>query len=217
MAWMYEYYNTGRDSELGDFYGDNLWQCQTFTVGTTGPNVNHNITSVKLLLSRQGEPGTLYVSIKATDEAGKPTGGDLSTGTTNGNTLPEYPGIEWREVTMSSYTLLANTKYAIVVRLPNGDEYNLVFTGADITSPAYTGGSWGYTSNGGTSWTMNTAYDIMFEIWSDTEPPAGTNMKVNISDVFKDISEIKINIGDVWKAVTKIQVNIGDVWKTVFG
>lgn len=45
----------------------------------------------------------------------------------------------------------------------------------------------------------------------------GTNMKVNISDVFKDISEIKVNIGDVWKDVTKIQINIGDAWKTVFG
>ncbi len=45
----------------------------------------------------------------------------------------------------------------------------------------------------------------------------GTNMSVNIADVFKDIDSIQINIGDVWKDVTKIQINIGDVWKTVFG
>lgn len=51
----------------------------------------------------------------------------------------------------------------------------------------------------------------------DYEEAVGTNTKVNISDVFKDISEIKVNIGDVWKDVTKIQINIGDVWKTVFG
>jgi len=44
-----------------------------------------------------------------------------------------------------------------------------------------------------------------------------TNMKINISDVFKDVSELKINIGDAWKNVNKIQQNIGDVWKTVFG
>ena len=44
----------------------------------------------------------------------------------------------------------------------------------------------------------------------------GTNMKVNISDVFKDVDSIQINIGDVWKDVTSIQQNIGDVWKTVF-
>jgi len=48
-------------------------------------------------------------------------------------------------------------------------------------------------------------------------PPAGTNMKINIGDVFKDADEIKINVGDSWKTVTKIQINIGDVWKNVFG
>jgi len=45
----------------------------------------------------------------------------------------------------------------------------------------------------------------------------GTNMKINIGDVFKDVDEIKINIGDVWKPVTGIWINIGDVWKKVFG
>lgn len=46
---------------------------------------------------------------------------------------------------------------------------------------------------------------------------AGTNMKVNIGDEFKDVDSIKINIGDVWKDVIKIQINIGDVWKDIFG
>lgn len=46
---------------------------------------------------------------------------------------------------------------------------------------------------------------------------AGTNMKINIGDVFKDVDGIKINIGDSWKTVTKIQINVGDTWKTVFG
>lgn len=42
------------------------------------------------------------------------------------------------------------------------------------------------------------------------------NIKINISDVWKDVDEIKINIGDSWKSVTGIQINVGDVWKTVF-
>lgn len=45
----------------------------------------------------------------------------------------------------------------------------------------------------------------------------GTNMKINIGDVWKDVDSMKINIGDVWKDVVKVQINIGDVWKTVFG
>jgi len=44
----------------------------------------------------------------------------------------------------------------------------------------------------------------------------GTNIKINIGDSMKDVSEIKINIGDSWKAVTEAKINIGDVWKDVF-
>ena len=44
----------------------------------------------------------------------------------------------------------------------------------------------------------------------------GTNMEINISDVWKDVSGVEINISDSWKTVTKIQININDVWKTIF-
>jgi hypothetical protein len=43
-----------------------------------------------------------------------------------------------------------------------------------------------------------------------------TNMKINISDAWKDIDSIKINISDVWKDVVEAEINIGDSWKTVF-
>ena len=49
-----------------------------------------------------------------------------------------------------------------------------------------------------------------------TEAATGTNMKINIGDDFKDVSEIKINIGDVWKIASSIKQNIGDSWKTVY-
>jgi len=41
----------------------------------------------------------------------------------------------------------------------------------------------------------------------------GFNMQINISDVWKDVSEIKINIGDSWKTVTATQINIGDTFE----
>lgn len=47
-------------------------------------------------------------------------------------------------------------------------------------------------------------------------PSSGTNIQINISDVWKSVSGVQINIGDVWKPVTKAQINIGDVWKTIF-
>ena len=44
----------------------------------------------------------------------------------------------------------------------------------------------------------------------------GFTAKINIGDVFKDVSKIKINIGDTFKDVIEIKQNIGDVWKDVF-
>ena len=49
-----------------------------------------------------------------------------------------------------------------------------------------------------------------------TEAAGGTNMQVNIGDVWKEVPAAKINIGDVWKDVAGAQVNIGDAWKTIF-
>ena len=44
----------------------------------------------------------------------------------------------------------------------------------------------------------------------------GTNMKINIGDVWKDVDSMKINIGDTWKDVVEVKQNIGDVWKVVY-
>jgi len=78
---LYEYYNTGDDSSTNVY--NITWYAQTFT-----PSVAHTITSVKLLLYRTGSPGTVTVSIRATDGSGHPIGSDLCSGTTNGDTLP---------------------------------------------------------------------------------------------------------------------------------
>ena len=47
---LYERYNTGDDSSTS-IYGTH-WLAQTFTIGNTGSNINHNISSVKLKLFR---------------------------------------------------------------------------------------------------------------------------------------------------------------------
>jgi hypothetical protein len=44
----------------------------------------------------------------------------------------------------------------------------------------------------------------------------GTNMKINISDTWKDVSAMKINIGDTWKDVSAVKINVGDTWKDIF-
>ncbi|MBA7589542.1 hypothetical protein ES708_31627 [subsurface metagenome] len=105
MAELFEYYITGDDFGYG-VYGPN-WEAQTFT-----PSVAHKITSVKLKLYRRGSPGTLTVAIKAVDVSHHPTGADLCSGTTNGNTLTEDMAGEWREITLGAgANLNTDTEY----------------------------------------------------------------------------------------------------------
>jgi hypothetical protein len=83
---------------------------QTFTAA-----INSALSSISLVLYRQGSPGTLTVRLYATS-GGKPTGSALSTGTTDGDTLTTDVYGEWRTVTMSAYTLTAGTTYAITLQ-----------------------------------------------------------------------------------------------------
>lgn len=158
---MYERYITGESGWDAVFGAD--WLGQTFTVGTTGDNYNHNITKVKLLLGRTGSPGTLTVEIYAADGAGKPTGAVLSTGSINGNDIQEMASTTWYDISMSSYQLSASTKYALVIYAAGGDSDNRVWWRNDDTSPTYTGGAEVESVNSGGTWNVNAGTDCLFE------------------------------------------------------
>ena len=162
MANRYEYYNTGDNGNVLA-YG-NSWLGQSFT-----PSIAHTITSIKLKLRRDGSPGTVTVSIKATDGSGHPTGGDLCSGTTDGNTLTTYFAGEWREITLGEgYQLSASTKYAIVVRAPSGGGGNTL-RWRTRTPSTYAGGDLEESFDGGSSWFTDVDYDQMFEEWGEAE------------------------------------------------
>lgn len=157
---LYERYNAGDDGVITT-YGAS-WKAQTFTVGNTGANVNHSITSVKLKLYRVGLPGTITVSIRSVDGDSKPTGGDLTSGTTNGDTLTTNTAGEWREISLISYGLSSDTMYAIVIRAVEGSADNLLRIRIDNSSPTYTGGVRQYSANSGVSWSLSSS-DALFE------------------------------------------------------
>ena len=161
MSTLYEYYNSGDDG-YADVY-DIAWKAQTFT-----PAIAHKITSVKLKLYRVGNPGTVTVSIKATSN-GHPTGEDLCSGTTNGNTLTTDLAGEWREITLGNgYDLSAAVKYAIVVRVLLGDwEENHIHWLIDGSDPTYAGGCFEASVDSGSNWISYPAYDLMFEEWGE--------------------------------------------------
>ncbi len=167
----FEYYITGDDG-FGqilsvDLVDDQYWAAQTFT-----PAISHTITNVNLLLYRANSPGTITVSIKAT-AAGVPSGADLISGTTDGNTLTTNTAGEWRTISLGSgISLTSGTQYAIVVREAGGTIQDIVRWRSDNSSPGYAGGSYVTSADSGSTWTANTSRDFMFEEWSPAIVPS---------------------------------------------
>lgn len=159
MADLYEYYNTGDDG-YGNLYDERRY-AQTFT-----PSIAHEITSVKLLLFRDGSPGTITVSIRATDVSGHPTGSDLCSGTIDGNTLTTDTDGLWYEITLGAgFNLNADTKYAIVMKAASTTPSHMLCPRRDESSPTYERGNYDYSSDSGSTWTADTERDFMFEEW----------------------------------------------------
>jgi len=154
---------------------------QTFTIGNTGDNYTHSITSVKLELYRDGSPGTLTISIKAVDESGKPTGGDLTSGSTDGDTLTEDTDGEWREVSLTPYKLNASTQYALVLIASEGGMSDNVHWRRK-TGGGYAGGALHYYNGMTQTWSDTSGHDCMFE--ESGVPRADLSEVINISGNF---------------------------------
>ena len=163
MSTLYEYYNTG-DDDWAEFYGV-IWIGQTFT-----PAIPHYIVSVKLLLYRAGNPGTITVGIRNTVLSGGvylPTGNDLTSGTYDGNSLTTDTAGQWVEITLTSYILTVNSVYAIVARATAATINNRVIRRDDASSPSYTGGMAVESENSGSTWVSDSQVDMMFEEWGN--------------------------------------------------
>jgi hypothetical protein len=160
MATRYEYSTTWNSAGDDDRFGGNHWRCQSFT-----PDTVHGAYSVKLRLERGMLPETVTVSIRATDGTGKPTGSDLCSGTTNGNTLPSGSS-ELREIFFTTNpTLSAGTKYAYVVRVTNSNSLQWY-----LNNDVYPDGNSGFSGNSGSTW-FDGGTDFVFEDWGVAPVP----------------------------------------------
>lgn len=178
-AFLHEYYTTGDD--IGEVIYTTNWLAQTFT-----PSAVHKITSVKLRLLRVGSPGTATVSIKAVDGSGHPTGGDLCSGTIDGDTLTTDSGGAWYEITLGAGYVLPASQHAIVVRIAGGDAGNQIRWRSDESTPTYSGGSKELSNDSGSSWTSFPYTDCMFEEWGQRSHPILTQlMSMILSDGVK--------------------------------
>jgi len=157
------------EADFDAFYScyANWWLYQTFT-----PLVTHDLTKVELYLYRYGLPGTVTVSIRNTSGNGRPTGADLVTNTFNGNDLLGSPS--WQGILLALSDLILDTKYAMVMRAPSGAGNKAVRWRADTTSPTYTKGWAGVSSDGGASWGDYPGSDFGFREYGMGAGKAGT-------------------------------------------
>jgi len=156
-------------------YGLHYWGMQSFT-----PLETYTIGKFVAYWAKMTTPNIITLALRLTDGAGKPTGGDLTSGTTNGNTLPQYGVHEWRAVDIEHYELQQGVKYAAIARALEASTFSS-FNWKGATDPdAYPRGQWGYSTNHGSTWTTG-PYDNNFEVWSADQ--AGPYLKKGILHV----------------------------------
>jgi len=152
-------------------YGSN-WKAAPFFVPWAV-----NVYSCKLRVVRSGTltaKGPLTVGLRRCGVDGKPTGSDLISGSVDGTTLQGLPTAlpgTLLEVTFDSqYVVRPYTKYALVMRLPNGDGSNYVsvtHSNESYNRPQHKRGLCAGLSStdGGTSWSSFLNYNqIYFQV-----------------------------------------------------
>lgn len=159
---LLEGYNTGQDTQ--QYVRENFWSAQSFTLSAAG-----DVTKVKLWLDADGSLPTedVYVGIRATDGADKPTGPDLGLSTIAASTIVVDEVGTWYEFDFSPpVSLSGSTLYAIVLRLPDGSGSDRINVWYDDGDASYAGGMRLVSTSSGSTWNAPIASDdIVFEVW----------------------------------------------------
>jgi len=161
-SFKYEHFDRAGDFPV--LYDHSGWGGQSFTT-----TASYHIKTIGLKLYRSGSPGIVTISIRATNPStGKPTGSNLSVGTTNGNTLTTSTVGEWRNISMSWYLWSSSIKYAIIVSIStvSPDEIGWQSNKTSGISPDYAGGNPLYYPYG-SSWVVLSGYDKLFRVYGD--------------------------------------------------
>ncbi|KKN17998.1 hypothetical protein LCGC14_0960240 [marine sediment metagenome] len=156
---LQDYYNTGDDQDSYGIGTASLWAGQSFT-----PQSDYNINEVKLYGRRSGSPGVMTVTIKQADGDGKPTGNVLASGTIDVDTIDTNN--EWISISLGEGAGLSGSQqYVLYCNIPTASSGNVFTWRGDSSSPTYAGGNFIHSSDGGSSWTLATNIDLMFETW----------------------------------------------------
>lgn len=158
-----QFYDSG-DNTYQALAATSQWIGQTFT-----PASSHSCSRIRLKMYRANSPGTLTVSIRATDEiTGHPVTPDLRSGTLDVNSITTSSSGEWYNIYLSSgIDLTAGTKYAIVCRCSTADGSNKLHFRLDNSDSTYPGGAEEWSTDSGEDWHTFSTNDLMFEEWGD--------------------------------------------------
>jgi len=156
---LYEYYITSDDAGATT-YGY-AWVGQTFT---TGAEIPHTVSMVRVKLYRVGSPGLLTAYIFETTGS-LPTGLPLAEGILNADGISNGTGGGWYFIDLDEEVYLdTDTEYALVLEVQGGDSGNAAYWRYD-NGNGYADGQCVITEDGGGTWGNMGANDMMFEIW----------------------------------------------------
>ncbi|MCJ7828152.1 MAG: hypothetical protein MUP81_00230 [Dehalococcoidia bacterium] len=204
MSTKYEYCDDTGEVVTSWVALDN-WRGITFQ-----PAIAHTIISVKLFLQKIGSPTWgLIVEIRACDVNHKPTGDILCSGYLLASNWAASPG-SLVEVTLGVGAPLeaSPTEYFIQCRPDSDDANNYLQWIGQYTAPTYTRGTFAYSQNGGTTWTV-CSYGCGFEEWGTVGGIA--------SDTIQYIWKVRKTISDTSQLVWKVRKTVSGtsqyIWK----
>lgn len=156
---LWESYSTGAD---GDYeVQNNEWYAQTFTITPE----SHTINEIRVFGYREGEPGTITISLRETDGTGVPFGSDLTSGTFDGDAVTNSTAGAWCAVAITETNLDYDSVYAVVMRAEVGDTDNSFHIKIDESTPSYSDGSAIESSDSGVTWSADTSSDTYFQVY----------------------------------------------------
>jgi hypothetical protein len=178
-------------TETSSLVCDGSWYAQTFQYSQ-----KFSLTKVSLLLDKGSNvpTGNFTVSIRKTS-GGLPTGSDLVSVSIPGSSITNAGYGVWYNFTMN-IVLNASTTYAIVARLPDGDGTHYVGWFYKSGDP-YPNGTYVYSSNSGSTWSISSTYDFEFIVYGFAVTP----VTLTFSDTISSVNYVKVN-GVPWTDYT---------------
>jgi hypothetical protein len=167
-----EYYETSASAT--QFYSTK-WKGQTFKVGTLTTDEKTYLYNVSVKLYRDGSIGTLTAYLYSANTTGLPVGAILASGTKDVSTVTTSTSGEWVNITMTTYYLLSNTRYAIALNLP-GTSGNKLYWLKSPSPGTYTGGRAVESDDSGVTWSNYSVYDFDFRIFTHKPYTIGTGL-----------------------------------------